>query len=80
VLDWGSGLNGGIVECGTSRGVWIPYLEVPRIDAATERARHFGARVLLEPREGPAGWRSVVRVPEGGEIAFWQSKAEGDRR
>lgn len=22
----------------------------------------------------PTGWRSVVRVPEGGEIAFWQSK------
>ena len=32
-------------------------------------------RVLLEPREGPAGWRSVVATPEGGEIAFWQPKA-----
>ena len=28
----------------------------------------------LEPREGPAGWRSVVEVREGGEIAFWKSK------
>ena len=28
----------------------------------------------LEAREGPAGWRSVVEVREGGEIAFWQSK------
>jgi predicted enzyme related to lactoylglutathione lyase len=29
-----------------------------------------GASVLFEPREGPAGWRSVVATPEGGEIAF----------
>jgi hypothetical protein len=28
----------------------------------------------LDPREGPAGRRSVVEVREGGEIAFWQSK------
>jgi len=30
--------------------------------------------VLFEPREGPAGWRSVVSTPAGGEIAFWQQK------
>jgi uncharacterized protein len=80
MLDWGSGLEGGIVECGTGRAVWIPYLEVAEIDEATECARRFGASVLFEPREGRAGWRSVVRVPEGGEIAFWQSKTRGDRR
>jgi predicted enzyme related to lactoylglutathione lyase len=45
-----------------------------RIDAQTERARHLGARVLLEPRQGPAGWRSVVSPPQAGEIAFWQPK------
>ena len=32
------------------------------------------ASVLLEPREGPAGWRSVVRTTVGGELAFWQPK------
>jgi uncharacterized protein len=79
-LDWGGGLDGGIVECGTSRAVWVPYLEVPQIDEATECARRFGASVLLEPREGPAGWRSVFQVPEGGEIAFWQSKTTANRR
>jgi predicted enzyme related to lactoylglutathione lyase len=30
--------------------------------------------VLMAPREGPVGWRSVVAVPEGAELAFWQSK------
>jgi uncharacterized protein len=73
-LDWGGTLEAGVVECGTSRAVWIPYLEVLQIDEATDRARRFGARVLLDPREGPAGWRSVVQAPEGSEIAFWQQK------
>ena len=41
---------------------------------STERAGRLGASVLLEPREGPAGWRSVVATPAGGEIAFWQPK------
>ncbi len=66
--------GGGIVECATERAVWLPYVEVPEVRAATERAHELGAAVLLAPREGPAGWRSVVESPAGGEIAFWQQK------
>ncbi len=73
-LEMGNGLGGGVVECGTRRPLWLPYVEVDEIAAATERARERGARVLLEPREGPAGWRSVVTTPAGAEIAFWQPK------
>jgi predicted enzyme related to lactoylglutathione lyase len=73
-LHFGGRLAGGIVECGTQRAGWLPYAEVERIDAATDRARDLGASVLLEPREGPAGWRSVVWTPAGGEIALWQQK------
>ena len=73
-LELGGGLGGGIVECETRRPLWLPYVEVAEIDVATERARELGARVLLAPREGPTGWRSVVSAPAGGEIAFWQPK------
>lgn len=73
-LDLGSGLCGGIVQCRTARPLWLPYVEVERVHEQTERARELGARVLLEPREGPAGWRSVVSTPEAGEIALWQSR------
>lgn len=76
-LELADGFGGGIVECGTRRSLWLPYIEVVEIHAATERARQLGARVLLEPREGPAGWRSVVSTPAGGEVAFWQSKGWG---
>jgi uncharacterized protein len=73
-LDLDSQIGGGIVECGTRRALWLPYVTVDRIDHATARAGELGATVLLEPREGPAGWRSVVSTPAGGEIAFWQQK------
>jgi uncharacterized protein len=73
-LELGPGLDGGIVECRTERPVWLPYVEVEEICEATTGARRLGAAVLLEPREGPVGWRSVVSPPAGGEIAFWQPK------
>ena len=73
-LDFGRGLGGGIVECATRRPIWLPYVEVADVAEATDRARRCGAAVLLDPREGPAGWRSVVATGAGGEIAFWQPK------
>lgn len=75
-LETGGPVGGGIVECDAKRPLWLPYVEVPDIGAATERARALGATVLLEPAEGPAGWRSVVAARAGGEIAFWQAKRD----
>jgi len=73
-LEMGGAPGGGIVECGADRPVWLPYVAVPCVDVATDHASRLGATVLLPPSEGPAGWRSVVTTPQGGEIAFWQSK------
>jgi uncharacterized protein len=73
-LQTGGDFGAGIAQCGTERPLWLPYVEVERIGEATERARRLGASVSLAPREGPAGWRSVVSAPEGGEIALWQPK------
>jgi len=73
-LELGAGVGGGIVECGTRRPLWLPYAEVAGIEAATDRARGLGATVVLEPREGPSGWRSIVATPEAGEIALWERR------
>ena len=73
-LQIGDGLDGGIVECDAGRPIWLPYVEVADVAEVTDRARQLGGSVLLAPREGPAGWRSVVSAPSGGEIAFWQLK------
>src|SRR3954453_16192279 len=73
-LEMGAGLGGGIVECAARRPLWLPYVEGSDVTEATERARELGATVVLEPREGPAGWRGVVAAPSAGELAFWQPK------
>ena len=73
-LELGHTLGGGIVQCPTAHPLWLPYVEVQQIAHMTERARRLGAAVLLEPREGPTGWRSVVATAAAGEIALWQPK------
>jgi predicted enzyme related to lactoylglutathione lyase len=43
-LDLGAGFGGGgMVECGTNRALWLPYVEVGNVAAETERARGLGA-------------------------------------
>ena len=73
-LELGGALGGGIVECAARRPLWLPYVQVADVADATDRARELGATVVLEPREGPAGWRSAVSAPAGGEVALWQQK------
>jgi uncharacterized protein len=73
-LELGRGFAGGIVECPARSPLWLPYVEVQDIRAMTDRAQVLGATVMLGPREGPFGWRSVVATRAGGEIALWQPK------
>lgn len=68
------GVGGGAVECRTERPGWLPYAEVTDLTSVTAKALDLGATLLLPPREGPAGWRSVIEAPAGGEIALWQQK------
>src|SRR5262249_48637391 len=77
-LGMGGRLGGGVVQCpAAEHALWLPYVEVPDIDRTTDRARNLGGEVMLAPREGPEGWRSVVSTPDGGDVAFWQPKGTG---
>ena len=73
-LHLGGRIEGGIVARDTERPHWLPYVEVDDITEATDRAHVLGASVVLAPREGPVGWRSILASPAGGEIALWQPK------
>jgi predicted enzyme related to lactoylglutathione lyase len=73
-LGLGNGIEGGVVESEPKQALWLPYVQVDDIAATTERARELGASVPLGPREGPVGWRSVLRSPSGAAIALWQPK------
>jgi predicted enzyme related to lactoylglutathione lyase len=73
-IELGGCLDAGIVECGTRQPLWLPYVQVDHVGKVAEHARQLGAAVLLEPREGPAGWRSVISSPAGGPVALWEPK------
>jgi predicted enzyme related to lactoylglutathione lyase len=73
-LKLGDGIDGGIVEHDGEDSLWLPYVEVADLMGVIERARALGAAVILGPREGPTGWRSILAVPSGARIALWQSK------
>jgi len=73
-LELGGDLGGGVVQCPARRAIWLPYVQVADVHDATRQALEFGGSLLLEPREGPVGWRSVVAAPGGGELAFWQAR------
>ena len=72
-LSMGS-LDGGVVEGDVDGAMWLPYVEVADVETATALATSLGAEVVLAPREGPAGWRSVVATPAAAQIALWQPK------
>src|ERR1700730_7128656 len=76
-LDLGAGVGGGLVQCPTQRSVWLPYVEVSDIRRATDAACGLGASPLLAPREGPAGWRSVISTPAGGGVGPWGGPSRG---
>lgn len=73
-LELGGQLGGGVVEQEAEGSSWLPYVEVEDLRAVTREAQKLGARVLIDSREGPGGWRTVVETPDGAEIAFWQLK------
>jgi len=73
-LPLGDRLDGGITQCAVRQACWLPYVEVDDAAATAERARELGASVLLDPREGPAGWRAVIATPAGGELALWEPR------
>jgi predicted enzyme related to lactoylglutathione lyase len=45
------------------------------VPVSTRKAKLMGAAVLVEPRRGPGGWRSVIATPASGVIGLWQPKA-----
>ena len=66
------GLSAGMVGCGATPAVWIPYVEVDDLAAATRCAVAHGAELTLAPRSGPGGRRSVVRSLVLGNLALWE--------
>jgi uncharacterized protein len=55
--------------------MWLPYVGVDDINAATAKAKSLGAKVIVDVREVMGhGQMSVLSDPTGATIALWQAR------
>ena len=73
----GEGTGGGMMatpEPGVPT-MWVPYVHVDDVAAATAKAKSLGAKVWKEVTEVPgAGSFSVIGDPAGATFGLWQNK------
>jgi predicted enzyme related to lactoylglutathione lyase len=56
--------------------VWLAYVRVDDVKAATKSARDLGGRVLQDVTKVPNyGWLSVIADPTGTALGLWQARA-----
>ncbi|HUK16489.1 MAG TPA: VOC family protein [Bryobacteraceae bacterium] len=73
----GSGPGGGMMKhpMPGAPSMWLPYVSVDDIDAATEKAKSLGANVIVGPHEIPnVGWFSIFLDPTGAALALFKPK------
>lgn len=71
-----TGTGGGIMKhpVPSAPSVWLPYVHVDDINAATKKARELGARITRDVTEVPGfGWLSIIVDPTGAELGLWKS-------
>jgi hypothetical protein len=77
LIGVGEGTGGGIMKQMIPHGpsMWMPYVLVDDIKAATQKARSLGANVMKDVTEvGDMGWLSIFNDPTGAMIGLWQAK------
>ena len=54
--------------------MWLSYVLVDDIKAATRKAQSLGATIIKENHEVPGmGWLSIFKDPQGAMLALWQA-------
>ena len=73
----GEGTGGGMMKHPVpgAPSVWVPYVEVPDLMAATNKARQLGAKIEKEnvPVED-MGKFSIIMDPTGAVLGLWETK------
>lgn len=73
----GEGTGGGMMKhpMPGAPSMWLPYVGVDDIKAATAKAKALGAKVIVDVREVMGhGHMSVLTDPAGATIALWEQK------
>ena len=77
MIQVGEGTGGGIMKnpMPNAPSMWVPYVDVPDLSAATAKAKSLGATVHKENVDvADHGAFSIISDPAGGMIGLWQQK------
>lgn len=77
MIGVGTGTGGGIMKhpMPGAPSLWLPYVEVDDIEAATRKAQSLGATLIVDVKEVPeAGWLSIFMDPTGAALGLWKPK------
>jgi predicted enzyme related to lactoylglutathione lyase len=77
MIDVGEGTGGGMMKqpMPGASSVWLPYVLVDDIKAATQKAKSLGATVMKDVTEVMnMGWLSIIIDPTGAALGLWQPK------
>ena len=73
----GDGTGGGMLKhpMPGAPSIWIPYVIVDDVEAATQKAKSLGAQIIREVTEVPnTGWFSIVLDPTSAAGGLWKTK------
>src|SRR5471032_2244972 len=79
VIKPGEGTGGGMMKHPVpgAPSMWLAYVLVDDIDAATAKAKALGATVMKDVTEVPGmGWLSIILDPTGAALGLWKAKQQ----
>ncbi len=77
LIGVGEGTGGGMMQHPVkgAPSVWVPYVDVPDLAAATNKARQLGAQVVQENMPvQDMGKFSIIIDPTGAVMGLWETK------
>src|SRR5437879_201665 len=77
MIGVGEGTGGGLMKnpMPNAPSMWLAYVLVDDIEAATKKAKSLGATIMKEVSEVMGfGWFSVIADPTGAHLALWKPK------
>ncbi len=75
MIKVGEGTGGGIYEMKDAPPMWLAYVSVADVAAATKKAKSLGATVIKDVTEVMGmGSFTIIKDPMGAMLALWQTK------
>jgi predicted enzyme related to lactoylglutathione lyase len=77
LIKVGDGTGGGLMKnpIPNAPSMWVPYVLVDNLAAATKKATSLGATLMKDATEVPGmGSFTIITDPAGGMIGLWQTQ------